>query len=66
MKVKAHCNCPESSEAIGLPVGKKAWTIDQHKMTQTETIRKNNCKYCGNYVYWKPVKKGEKNEDFRN
>lgn len=62
-----HCDCPESSEALNLPVGRDAWKNDVHKMTQTETIRKSYCKYCGNFVVWKKEKKKRRNnENFGN
>ena len=55
IKAMPNCDCPESSEALGLKVSHKAWRKDCHKMTPTKVIRKTYCKYCGNYVLWKRV-----------
>ena len=53
------CDCPESSEALGMKVSREDRSRDVHKMTPTILFRDNQCKYCGHYAMFV----GKKAED---
>lgn len=54
------CDCPDSSEALGMRVSKEDKCRDVHKMTPTILFRDGQCKYCGHYAVYVGSEHGNK------